>query len=202
MRRSGSHLSEVALDCPAATRELGCDLGYGPAFGAEPSGFDGSIRRRRRRGFDLEDRGDVIPGGGAEPAVPSRASTRLFGPKSQRQTGKAGGATLATKERQLVGPPFLGVVGVDVCPGAYRLVEIATGGVVNEIAKLLLPPNKEVRMMHRLLQLVGDVPGPLWLGFPGELGKSRRTRLVPSGPEPGVAQAAAGQELAPRRTGA
>jgi hypothetical protein len=148
-----------------AACQPGRDLCHCLAFGTEPSGFYGPIWWRRRRASELEDRCDVVSVGRADPAVPSCTGVWIFGSKCQRETGKAGGTALATKERQPIGSPFFGVVGIRIRPDAGCVIEIVTGGVVDQIAKLLLPPSEEIRVVHCLLQLISGVPGPLlaWL---------------------------------------
>src|SRR6266540_4705244 len=114
--------ANVSLDGSATAGKLSGDLVDRPTCSAKPSGFGGTVRWRGLELFQPKDRGDVVPVGGAESAVPSCASVRIFGAEGQREAGKAGRATLAAKEGYLVERSAIGMISVGVRSGACRLV--------------------------------------------------------------------------------
>ena len=172
-----------------------------PACGPESSRFDGSVRGRLSGGSELKNHCGVVPIGGAEPAVPSFAHVRILGPESQCEASQAGRATVTAKEGELVGLSLIRVVGVGIRTSTCGMVEAVVGRAKDQGGKLLLPAREEVGVVHCLLQL-SVVPAVFGSAVRVSWAWSRRTRLMPSGPGPGVAQAAAGRMLALRRTGA
>lgn len=152
---------EVSLDGSFTAPNLSCDLVDGQARGAQPDGFDGSVRWLRRRGFELEDPSDDVPVERPESAIPSLTRVCVFCPQGQRKAGETGGATVAALERCLVGLSVVGVVDVWGGTDACRLGEVVVGGVVDQVTKLPLSTGEEIWVMHFPLQLLVGVPARL-----------------------------------------
>ena len=182
----------MSLDGAAAAAQVCGDVVDRPACRAEPGGFDGRAWWRRLGGFEVKHRSGIVTVGRSESAVPSLTCLGIFGAQGQGKAGKAGRAADAASESQPAGLPLLGVVDIRVYSRACRQVEVIVRSVVDQAAKLSLAPSKEVRVVHVRLPAPSGAPAVAGSGFRVSWGGSRRTRLLPSGHWPGVAQAAAG----------
>src|SRR5260221_14033761 len=202
---SGRGPPQGPLHRPTGAAELGRDGADGPAGSPELGCLESPIGDRHRfRLSEADGDRDDIAVVGTKPAVPATAHVRVLGPEREGQAGQACLAAGTAGESKVARPPTVGMVRVGIHSAACGVTELTAErlevGVVDQRAKLGLAVGKEISGTHGYsAPALGRCSGHRWtrVSWVG----SRRPRLVPPRPWPGVAQAAADVAFALRCTG-